>query len=853
MERRPTLALAALTLLLFGDVLFGPAGRVVSAPGADGVNHFVSSRAFGFGELARGNLALWNPQLFAGYPFLGGYQPALLYPPNWLHLILSPERAINVLVALHVFLAGWFTSLWLRHGHARAGPAAALLAGVAFMCCARVFGHVYAGHLPHLSVLPWVPLLLLALESQLERPRLACVLLGAAAIALMILAGCPQLLYYVALIAPLHVALYVLLHAAPLRRSPSAPASAPANAPAGTKRAGLVAALPGLLAMGVLALGLGAVQILAGRDAMDESVRSGGTRYGFAASFAMPPENLLTLVAPDVLGPIAPTDSAPLGYFGESYLWEASTFVGAAVLWLALVGAFAGAAGAGGASGAGGAGSAAGAAGAGGARVLAALALLTALLGLGPNTPLHRWLYDVLPGFDVFRGTSKFYFLTSLYLAALAARGYERVARGRTARAGIVAAAAGALLLLAAGLAVRVSANDGPDGFYGRALAGTAERAERWEDLYYDPARWSDAGALALAADSSAGALLSAAGWMGGVALLALLARRRPRAAGALLLLATAELFLFARAHRPVSAIDPPLPAAFSAALDALPADARFLRNPSLWDGLVRRRPLTDAWGYDPGVLRRYAELMYAGQSQDPDELRSDLAFVRESPGVLRTARVALVLEASPRVAAHRLSAPPLPRALLVPSARVLPGRDAILSAMLAPGFDPAATVLLETPPGLALADVDPSRAGATALSSRPESESATEPVPVPVRDLDSDTRVFDVQVQAASILLVTEAYSRHWKLVRTEPAPPGQPQDRVLPGDWAFLAVPLAPGRHAFRLEYAPDGVALGGALSLGTLAVFGALCVVALRRGRGGRRARGAGSDRGVRGVPA
>src|ERR1035437_4656288 len=88
-------ALGLLTLGMFGQVLFTPGERVLSG-----------WRQFGFDQLRHGNLALWNPHLFSGAPFFGGFQSALLYPPNALFLVLPLGPAINWSIALHVFLAG---------------------------------------------------------------------------------------------------------------------------------------------------------------------------------------------------------------------------------------------------------------------------------------------------------------------------------------------------------------------------------------------------------------------------------------------------------------------------------------------------------------------------------------------------------------------------------------------------------------------------------------------------------------------------------------------------------------------------------------------------------------------------
>src|SRR5947207_611693 len=117
-NRRSTLIsltlLLALTLAMFGDVLFAGGTRVVGFQSGDLYLQFLSWRDFGFRELAKGNLALWNPYIFGGAPYFGAMQAASLYPPNWLFLFLPLPAAINWSVALHVFAIGAFMFLWMR-------------------------------------------------------------------------------------------------------------------------------------------------------------------------------------------------------------------------------------------------------------------------------------------------------------------------------------------------------------------------------------------------------------------------------------------------------------------------------------------------------------------------------------------------------------------------------------------------------------------------------------------------------------------------------------------------------------------------------------------------------------------
>src|SRR5262245_5608038 len=96
---------AILTFALFGDLLT-TSRAVVSAVDQDIDQQFFAWRSFAFGELRQGRLPLWNPYSFGGVPALPNFQYTVLYPPNWLHLVLPTGRALNVITALHVFLAG---------------------------------------------------------------------------------------------------------------------------------------------------------------------------------------------------------------------------------------------------------------------------------------------------------------------------------------------------------------------------------------------------------------------------------------------------------------------------------------------------------------------------------------------------------------------------------------------------------------------------------------------------------------------------------------------------------------------------------------------------------------------------
>ena len=370
--------LAFLTLLMFGGALFGTRPVVLSNRDCDLFYQFIHWRAFGFGELGRGHLALWNPAVFSGTPFFGEFQTALLYPLNALFLWLPLDKAINWSIALHVFLAGAFTYAWAaRRG---LGSRACFLAATIFMFSGANFLHIFAGHLTVLCAVVWSPLLFLAIDGMFESPSPGWSLLGMFAFAMQVLAGHPQYVYYTGVAAAIYCALCLIK---------------------ARKRTRIVPGLAGIVLGGV---GLSAVQLFTTLGESHEQLRSIGLTYNAAAQYSFPPENLLTLLAPDIFG-----DMKSVPYWGRWCWWEMSLFIGCGGLVLAVLGAVRGERHL--------------------RRFSVVMAGLMLLLALGRYTPLFKLLYQWVPGFNQFRGNSKFIFLVSLFLALLAGAASRKCSR----------------------------------------------------------------------------------------------------------------------------------------------------------------------------------------------------------------------------------------------------------------------------------------------------------------------------------------------------------------------------------------------------------------------------------------
>ena len=739
--------LAVLTLGMFADVLFTPLHPVISNRETDIFLEYLDWLTFGFGELRRGNLALWNPHLFGGTPFFGGFQSALLYPLNALFLVLPVDRAINWTIALHVFLAGAFTYAWVARRALR--PGACFLAAVIYMFCGANFLHVYGGHFPILCTLAWAPLVFLAIDGTLDAPSLGWSLLGMFAVAMEVLAGGPQYVFYTGVAAAVLCGL--CLPAAPHWRR-------------------AVLGLAGIVLGGI---GLSAVQVLTSVPEWGEMVRDGGAPFEVAASYSFPPENFLTLLAPGLFG-----DMKTLPYWGRWTLWEMCLFISVTGLVLVACGVIWGE-----------------------RRMRRSSFIMVALLlllALGVHTPLFKLLYQWVPGFNRFRGSSKFIFVASLFLAMLAAIGFDALARGRRPGRGYVGIVAGAgLVLLAVAVVMYPAGLDSPAVAWWRsivqAIRNTGEIFLLPERLYDDPAFVVQAGRVAAQSVFVGGATLCV------VAIVLVVIRKNPATVWLLVAMAVVELGVFARTSLDhfdlAEAADPKM----KQFLEAHPGDYRILNLATRPDAALSLGA-NEIWGYNPGVLKRYSQLIGFTQGIDPDQATEFIRFTRDHP-VLEMLRCRFQFVPDGNQVTVRESPNVLPHLLLIGRYRLLRGREEILSAVTDASFDPRREIVLETPPV-------------------PEPVPATDSGKVTLVESSSDELTVEADVPSPAILLVTDNYAKGWRAR----ALPGSAQAayRVMPADYSLRAVPLTAGHHLFRLEYIPVGFHMGKWISLVSLGGF-------------------------------
>src|SRR5205814_950082 len=192
--RRNALVLAGAwvaVVLLFWLGLFVPAMRpgIFRPEAVDLYGYFFPKFVYGSAELERGALPLWNPYEYAGVPFLGAAQPAVLYPPRvLLFALLPPTAALHVFMVVHYVLLGAGAYVMLR-GLALEVPGACLGTLLLAFEPLMMGGHY---HPSRIACFAWVPWMVAAFVRTVEGQGLGAALGLAVAAALQATAGYPE-------------------------------------------------------------------------------------------------------------------------------------------------------------------------------------------------------------------------------------------------------------------------------------------------------------------------------------------------------------------------------------------------------------------------------------------------------------------------------------------------------------------------------------------------------------------------------------------------------------------------------------------------------------------------------------
>ncbi len=496
--------------------------------------------------LRAGTLPLWNTHLFTGVPFLGNIQTGIFYPLNLPLTPLDAPRAVAISYVAHVWIAA--TGMYLMLNRAMSiGRMGAFAGGLVFAFGG--FMAAQAGHVNQVQPAAWLPALLGVFLTAYQRRSVWWTLVGGLVLSLQLTAGHPQETY-LSLAAIGGLTVYEAFRCARAERD-----SAFNRRFAGREwyilRVLGWGAFGGVLlaGMGVVAAAMAAAQLLPSVELSGQGIRSGGLAYDAAVSFSLAPWELLRSLLPAYTEP-------PLTEFIVAPGLVALALGLAALLqrpWRRYTLYF------------------------------LLLAFGGVIMAVGNFAFWYPWVYDLVPGVNLFRVPARWLFLTAFGAAGLAALGFDllssrlpslasRSTPAAAAFATCVALAAAALAIIPAWLY----------GSLGLLHIPPPEVVLRWF------AFGVPAGLLAVY-----GALV----W------------RRPQVAGALLVLLVVELAL-AREPMPVSH---PLPSSVFRTIR--PGLSQFAQDTSQYRVLSLANP-----AFEPGDIKELRALY--GERLSPADVR---------------------------------------------------------------------------------------------------------------------------------------------------------------------------------------------------------------------------------------
>lgn len=793
LHRFVVVALFLLPLVFYGKYLFG--GRMLFGTDWLGAGGYQMREFMARYIASHGTIAFWMPGILSGQPTLAAFFGDLFYPTALLRLVLPVHVVWTWTFALHVTLAGLGTYLFLRA--LKLGVIPAAVGGVAYMFAGSLLTLTYAGHDGRLIGSALLPLALYFLHRGMTSRQLVHFLLAGFVLALQLLSGHIQKVYYTGLVL---VAYFIYMFVVELRRERSP---------------GLALRLVLMFAAGMVTAGaLAAVQYLPIYANMPFAARGSERGWEYATSWSMPIIETFDLFTPRFSGGLD-------AYWSSNAFKLHSEYLGILPLLLAAVAVF--------------------------RRwkdrstKFFTFSFLGALvMAWGGNTPLYYVPYYLFPGVSKFRGPAMIFFVAAFCLAVLAGLGFDWLVqaqkdpeRRKTARTALIAGAVPLFLLLVFGVL------RGP--LEGLLRSATVQNEAKFAAL---AANYPNLlGGFAL------GALFAALGC--GIVLLLLRRRIGLLAAGiaaaALLTIdAGLSLNLWNETKGYIRGVPPP--AEYFAADEAigfLKTDTSLYRVLPLYyeksdDGRLMGAGVQSAGGQMPNPLQAYQDFTGAGSSvmfeagnlmspafMNVLNIRYVISLALPDDATRYDERSRQVIEqlraffSQPwfrpafvgRQYAVYENMAALPRAFVVASAEVARDRDDLLARMRLPGFDPARTALLYEDPGLP-----------------PATETAT-PGVAAVTAFDPNRVTVKATTRAPGLLVLSENWHPDWRATVDGKA------TKVLRAFHTLRAVRLEPGEHEVVFRYSSPTYRLGLALSLVALlavVLVLALTLVAERRRR-------------------
>lgn len=347
--------------------------------------------------LSRGVIAWWNPLIFSGIPVPASFFP-VFFPLTLLFLIFPTLDAYSYIIMLQVLLVGLFMFMFLRE---RALSYAAALAGAITLMLSQVIIH-WSENFQNTSSMLWLPLELFLATRLFRTKKIQYAGLLSIVLAANVFGGQFQFLYYSMI---MFGAYCLFLFYSGYREGDSG------------RELGLKASL--FAAAGAISIGIALVQLVPTLQFTQYVARTGETA-GFVAHSVFHWRQIVTFIVPNFFGnPVAQSSR----YLNLEWFMD-SAYIGVLPLILAIVGAIFSKK--------------------KGRLFFVGAAVATCVLMFLPAT--NKILYYAAPLYSRFRNVPRWVFIYSFSMSVLAAYGLdalagpERIASGK--RKGIFLAVA---------------------------------------------------------------------------------------------------------------------------------------------------------------------------------------------------------------------------------------------------------------------------------------------------------------------------------------------------------------------------------------------------------------------------
>ena len=337
-------------------------------------------------SLGKGIFPLWDPYVFSGMSLLGDIQSALFYPFNIILVLFVRNDvlsfyALELQNILHILLAGIFTYMYARE--IKLSKNASMVSALTFMFSGFLITRTI--HLTFVNVIVWLPLILFFLQKALNEKSVFYSVLGGLSMGISMLAGSPQLSLHIFYFIMFYAFFFIVVN----RKDYSA-----------------VKSIYLFSLILIISLGIAAIQFLPAFEYSKYTVRE-SISFENSAIISIHPVHLLTLLVPKLFGTVSGTGRTAVPFWGGdgSYgvFWETAIYLGVFPLVLLffsfkdrknkLVWFFTG------------------------------TAIFFLLAALGKYTPLYKFMYYCLPGFNKFRIPGRFSGVFSFSMAMLAGFG----------------------------------------------------------------------------------------------------------------------------------------------------------------------------------------------------------------------------------------------------------------------------------------------------------------------------------------------------------------------------------------------------------------------------------------------